>query len=76
MFETYPDVLTVAQLSEALQIGINSAYALVNTGAIASMRLGRKILVPKVFLLKFIDSYAIILSETAGNLTVISERRI
>ena len=76
MFESYPDVLTVAQLSEALQIGINTAYALVNTGAISSMRLGRKILVPKVFLLKFIESYAIILSEATGNLTVINDRSI
>ena len=76
MFESYPDVLTVSQLSTALQIGINNAYSLVNNGTINSIRLGRKILIPKVFLLSFIESYDIMLSGTTGNLTVFSERGV
>lgn len=46
-FEQFGDVVTVHDLCKMLGIGLNSAYTLVNTNAIASIRLRRKILIPK-----------------------------
>ncbi|MEG0692290.1 MAG: helix-turn-helix domain-containing protein [Oscillospiraceae bacterium] len=63
MFNKYPDVLTVKQLAEALGIGVNKAYELVNNHVIGSKRIGKKILVPKVCLIDFVESskYSIVL---------------
>ena len=47
MFEQYRDVVTVRELGEMLRIGRNSAYELVGSRAIASVRIGSKILIPK-----------------------------
>ena len=55
MFEEYPDMLTVHQIAQILRIGRNKAYALVNSGDINSLRIGRKHLVPKVWLIDFIE---------------------
>lgn len=56
MFNTYPDVLTVAQVASALRIGKNKAYELINSRVIGSKRIGRKILVPKSCLVDYIES--------------------
>ena len=56
MFNNYPDVLTVKQLSKALGIGINKAYELVNLRIIGSKRVGRRILVPKACLIDYMQS--------------------
>lgn len=56
MFNTYPDVLTVAQVAAALRIGKNKAYELINSHIIGSKRIGRKILVPKSCLVDYIES--------------------
>lgn len=56
MFNKYPDVLTVKQLSEALGIGINKAYELVNLHIIGSKRIGRRIIVPKTCLIDYLQS--------------------
>lgn len=34
LFEAYPDIMTVLQVSEALHIGRNSAYNLINSNSI------------------------------------------
>ena len=56
MFKDYPDVMTVKQVSQALGIGLNKAYELVNNRVIGSKRIGKKILVPKHCLIDFIES--------------------
>lgn len=43
----YPDVLTVADVAHILQIGRNSAYRLVKSHCIRSIRIGRCIRVPR-----------------------------
>lgn len=48
MFKEYPDVLTVEQMAHALGIGINSAYRLVKERKIGCVRIGKKILIPKM----------------------------
>jgi len=42
MFENYPDVVTVRQLCEMLKIGRNTAYGLVQAGAIPAVLVGRQ----------------------------------
>jgi len=56
LFKEYPDVLTVKQLSKALGIGINKAYELVNRHIIGSKHVGRRILIPKVCLIDYVES--------------------
>ena len=56
MFSEYPDVLTVAQLQKALGIGRNTAYNLVNEGLIKSVRFGKSIRVPKLWLIDYVLS--------------------
>lgn len=57
MFEKYPDILTPMQVCKALSLGRNSVYNLIHSGQLKSITIGRRILVPKLFLIDFIDSY-------------------
>lgn len=50
MFESYPDMLTVEQLAQALNIGRTLAYRLVRAGKVHSVRLGAAIRIPKAAL--------------------------
>lgn len=55
MFEEFRDVLTVAEACDVLQIGKNSLYKLLQSGEIQHIKVGRKYLIPKVYLLDFIE---------------------
>ena len=52
----YPDILTVKDVAKILKIGINSAYMLINSGEIASHKIGRIYRIPKVCLIKYLGS--------------------
>jgi excisionase family DNA binding protein len=54
MFKSYPDVLSVKDLQEALGIGKSAAYALLETREIPSFRIGRVFKIPKDALIKYI----------------------
>ncbi len=56
MLNKYPDVLTVQQLAEILHIGINKAYELINRRVIACKRIGRRILIPKICVIDYLES--------------------
>lgn len=56
MFRKYPDILTVAQVAEALGIGKTAAYALVNNHILAHIRVGKSIKVPKFALIEFVTA--------------------
>lgn len=56
MFEQYPDMLTVMQVAKALSIGRNKAYELVNNNIIGSIQVGRKYLIPKSWLIDYIET--------------------
>lgn len=47
MFEQYPDVLTVCQVMEILQLGRDVVYGLLKKGEIPSSRVGKCIRVRK-----------------------------
>ncbi len=54
MLEQYPDVLTVRQVMEILQLGRDSTYALIRCGKIPSVKVGRQIRVSKLAVLQFL----------------------
>lgn len=56
MLNSYPDVLTVEQLAQALGIGQNAAYRLINSGTIGHKRIGKTIRIPKVCVTDYLNS--------------------
>ncbi len=54
-FDDLPITLRVEDLMPILGIGRNTAYELVRSGKIKSIRIGRKIRIPKVEILAFLN---------------------
>lgn len=54
-FDELPLTLRVEDLMPALGIGRNTAYELVRSGQIKSIRIGRKIRIPKAEVLAFLN---------------------
>ena len=55
VFSDLPLVLTVPQLADVLNIGRNSAYDMIRSGRIKSIRIGHQIRISKTALLEFLD---------------------
>lgn len=53
----YPDVLTVEELCEVLNIGANAAYSLLNKKEIPAFRIGRRWKVPKEAVVQYIGKW-------------------
>jgi excisionase family DNA binding protein len=56
MFESYPDILTIENLQDALGIGRSTAYRLITSGDIKHWRIGKAIKIPKPFLIDYITN--------------------
>ena len=56
IFSDYPDVVNIDDLTKMLGIGKNAAYKLINTNAIQSIRIGRKHIIPKFRVIKFLQN--------------------
>ena len=56
--DNLPLVLSVAEAATVLRIGRGATYALVRTGNLRSIRVGRKILIPRAAIDEFIGSAA------------------
>jgi len=54
MFNSYPDILSVKQLCEVLDIGKNTAYKLLQNGEIKSIKIGKVYKIPKKEVEKYI----------------------
>ena len=54
MFEQYPDILTVEEACEALRMGYNAVYELLNEGKLKAYKTGRVWRIPKESLVKYI----------------------
>ena len=54
MFKDQPEVLTVAEAAKLLRTGKNKTYDLVRTGRLRCVKVGGKILVPKMRLIEFL----------------------
>lgn len=66
MFNEYPEILTVPQVSSALGIGTRSAYTLIREKELGHIRIGRKILIPKICLEDYINSAKIQTNKTTS----------
>ena len=53
VFEKYSDVVGVCELCEMLKIGKNTAYYLLRTNAILSLRIGKSIKIPKKYIIDY-----------------------
>lgn len=53
IFRRYPDVVTVEQLCKMLHIGKNTAYSLLTSEQIKSVRVGNKYIIPT----KWVEEY-------------------
>jgi len=56
MIQQYGDVITVLELAKILRIGRNSAYDLVNSGHVKSVRVGNQIRIPTLSVIEFLKS--------------------
>lgn len=56
MLNNYGDVMSVAELAQALRISRSKAYQLVNDSIVGSLRVGKKILVPKTCVADYLNS--------------------
>ncbi len=54
IFSNYPDVVSVDDLMHMLNIGKNKAYELIKDNTIQSVRIGRKIIIPKFSVIEFL----------------------
>ena len=54
MFNNYPDVLSVEEVCTALNIGKNTAYQLIKSGDLKSIRIGKVHKIPKVWLIEYV----------------------
>lgn len=56
MTEIKTDVYSVKEMAKLLGIGNNSAYALIKEKKIGSLKVGNKIIVPRVCINDYLDS--------------------
>lgn len=56
MFDNYPDVVTVKEMQTMLRIGRKTAYDLVHSGAIPSVRIGTSYLITKNSIENFLSA--------------------
>ena len=54
MFEQYPDILTVEEVCEALRMGYNAVYGLLNEGKLKGFKNGRVWRIPRDSLKEYI----------------------
>lgn len=54
MFDEYPEILTVEETSEALRVGYNAMYDLLNSGKLKAYKNGRVWRIPKESIKQYI----------------------
>ena len=55
MFEQYPDILTVGDVCEALRMGYNAVYDLLNEGKLKAYKNGRVWRITKQALIQYVS---------------------
>ena len=55
MFEQYPDILTVEEACEALRMGFNAVYDLLNEGKLKANKNGRVWRITKQALIQYVS---------------------
>lgn len=59
MFEQYPDILSVDEACEALRVGYNAMYELLNSGKVKAYKNGRVWRIPKTSIMEFIKEHTL-----------------
>ena len=54
VLKTEPEVLTPLDIARILRIGKNKAYALIKSGKLNSIKIGGKVIVPKICLINYL----------------------
>lgn len=54
MFDSYPDVVSVEEIQQMLRIGKNAVYQLLKDGTIKSIKVGKRYVVPKKYIIDFL----------------------
>lgn len=54
MFDSYPDVVSVEEIQQMLRIGKNAVYQLLKDRAIKSIKVGKRYVVPKKYIIDFL----------------------
>ena len=54
LFDSYPDVVSVEEIQQMLWIGKNAVYQLLKDGAIKSIKVGKRYVVPKKYIVDFL----------------------
>ncbi|WP_322173173.1 helix-turn-helix domain-containing protein [Acutalibacter caecimuris] len=54
IFANYPDVVSVDDVQAMLHIGRNAAYSLLQSGAISTVRVGKRYIIPKASVIDFL----------------------
>ena len=55
MFSSYPDVVTPEDVQHMLRMGRNSVYKLLKEEKIKTVKVGKKYIIPKISVIRFID---------------------
>jgi excisionase family DNA binding protein len=55
LFQDYGEVVTVPELAKMLRVGRNTAYDLVSTGQVQSVKVGNQIRIPKASVIDFLQ---------------------
>lgn len=54
LFNTYPDVVSIDEIQKMLRIGKNAVYELLKTKKLKSIKVGKKYIVPKKYVIEFL----------------------
>ncbi len=54
LFETYPDVVSIDEIQQMLRIGKNAVYELLKTQKLKSIKVGKRYIVPKKYVIDFL----------------------
>ncbi len=54
LFNTYPNVVSIDEIQQMLRIGKNAVYELLKTEKLKSIKVGKKYVVPKKFVIDFL----------------------
>ena len=55
IFANYPDVVSINELMKMLNIGRNTAYSLLQSGEVKSIKIGNQYRIPKKFVLEYLQ---------------------
>lgn len=59
MFEDYPDVVSIDDIQQMLRIGRSAVYELLKNDILKSIRVGKRYIVPKKYVIDFLLSNSI-----------------